>query len=107
MGIIICTTCTGTSEVTEIAQICVQTTPNYTINCPENTDEKAKQIIDKYIISNNTDISNITRTELRQDEKRVVESYQIQMPFAKFSVSFDNQKFDWIVCGKNLLVEER
>lgn len=28
------------------------------------------------------------------------------MPFAKFSVSFDNQKFDWIVCGKNLLVEE-
>lgn len=106
MGIIICTTCTGTSEVTEIAQICVQTTPNYAISYPENTDEKAKQIIDKYIISNNTDISNITRTELRQDEKRVVESYQNQMPFAKFSVSFDNQKFDWIVCGKNLLVEE-
>ena len=103
---ITCTTCNGTSEVTEIAQICVQTTPNYAISCPENTDEKAKQIIDKYIISNNTDISNITRTELRQDEKRVVESYQIQMPFAKFSVSFDDKKFDWVVCGKNLLVEE-
>lgn len=103
---IICSTCMGKCEITEIAQICVQTTPSYTISCPENTDEKARQIIDKYIISNNTDISNITRTELRQDEKRVVENYQIQMPFAKFSVSFDDKKFDWVVCGKNLQVEE-
>ncbi len=67
-GIVTCTTCDDASEVTQIAKICVTTTPKYTINYLENADDKIKQIIDKYITSNNADISNTTRAELMADE---------------------------------------
>lgn len=74
----------------------------------DNADEPIKSIIGKNnSIYDIVDIANITRTELRQDEnaKRVVEIYQISVPFAKFNVSFGGQKFAWLVYGKNLSVE--
>ena len=102
-----CETCRGTNKITKIAQICVTTTPKYAQSYQDGIDEKIKAFIEKHITQNIAEIANITRTELRQDEKerRVVEIYQIQVPFAKFNLTFDNQKIAWLVCGKNLQVE--
>ena len=102
-----CKTCNGTNKIVEIAQIQLTTTPTYTQSYADNVDEKLKQIIENTLQNGIADIANITRTELRQDEseKRVVEIYQIQMPCAKFNVSFGDKKFTWLVYGKNLQVE--
>ena len=105
--IIICKACRGTNKITQIAQICVTTTPKYAKSYQEGIEEKIKAFIDKYEPQKLADIANITRTELRQDEKErcVVEIYQIQMPFAKFNVAFNGKKFAWLICGKNLQIE--
>ena len=68
---------------------------------------KIKAFIDKYEPQKLADIANTTRTELRQDEKErcVVEIYEIKVPFVKFNVAFNGEKFAWLVCGKNLQVE--
>ena len=102
-----CKACRGTNKITQIAQICVTTTPKYAKSYQEGIEEKIKAFIDKYEPQKLADIANITRTELRQDEKErcVVEIYQIQMPFAKFNVAFNGKKFAWLICGKDLQIE--
>lgn len=99
-----CKTCNGTNKIIEIAQIQLSTTPKYTQSYADNVDELVKQAFEKHNIEA---IANVTRTELRLDEsqKRIVETYQAQIPFAKFNVSFSGKKFAWLVYGKNLNVQ--
>lgn len=92
------------TKIIEIAQIQLSTTPTYTQSYAYNVDELVKQAFEKHNIES---IANVTRTELRLDEsqKRIVETYQAQIPFAKFNVSFSGKKFAWLVYGKNLNVQ--
>lgn len=105
--IVRCSTCEGEGKATKIAQIQIHSTATYTTSYPKNTDEKFKSIIKKYQASEIENIANITRT-ISQDENKkcVIENYQIQIPFARFNLLFNKQKFTWLIYGKNMQIAE-
>lgn len=107
--IIKCKICEGTNKITQVAKISIMTTPKYTQSHAGNVDEQSKQIIEKCVKNDEIyEVANIVRTELKKDEKQkcLVETYQIQVPFAKFNLSFEDKTFAWLIYGKNLESKE-
>lgn len=93
-----CETCKGTNNIIEIANIKATITGNDTsLSFPDDIDEQMKQIIE-----NNPDgiWGKETRT-LTYDEKqkRVVETYQIQVPFARYNITLNDEKFACLTLG--------
>lgn len=93
-----CKTCKGTNNIIEIANIRATITENDTsLSFPDNIDEQIKQIIE-----NNPDgiWGKETRT-LTYDEKQkcVVEAYQIQVPFARYNIALNDEKFACLTLG--------
>lgn len=89
--IVTCKTCEGTNKVTQVAQIGVWMQTNYKEIFPSNVNEKQKKIIKKYQKNEIADMANVTR-EIKQEENRVIEIYQIQVPYAKFNLLFNDKK---------------
>lgn len=104
--ILICDSCDGSGSVTDIAEICIQTTPKYNITYPSNTSEQIKDIIQSNMIVGIKNIANINRVDIKVDNenKKVIESYKIQVPFAAFNLTFNDKQFDYIIYGKNLQI---
>lgn len=104
--ILICDSCDGSGSVTDIADICIQTTPKYNITYPSNTSEQIKDIIQANMIAGIKNIANINRVDIQIDNenKKVIEIYKIQVPFASFNLTFNDKQFDYIIYGKNLQI---
>ena len=104
--ILICGSCDGSGSVTDIAEICIQTTPKYNIIYPSNTSEQIKDIIQSNMIVGIKNIANINRVDIQIDNenKKVIEVYKIQVPFASFNLTFNDKQFDYIIYGKNLQI---
>lgn len=104
--ILICGSCDGSGSVTDIAEICIQTTPKYNITYSSNTSEQIKDIIQANMVEGIRDIANINRVDIKVDNenKKVIESYKIQVPFAAFNLTFNDKQFDYIIYGKNLQI---
>lgn len=104
--ILICDSCDGSGSVTDIAEICIQTTPKYNITYPSNTSEQIKNIIQANMVVGVKNIANINRVDIQIDNenKKVIELYKIQVPFAAFNLTFNDKQFDYIIYGKNLQI---
>ena len=106
--ILICDSCDGSGSVTDIAEICIQTTPKYNITYPSNTSEQVKSIIQSNMVANIKNIANATRLDIKVDDgaKKVIENYKIQVPFATFHLTFNDKRFEYTIYGKNLQIEK-
>lgn len=96
--IVTCEACGGTNKVTEVAQIGVWVQTNYKEIFPSNVNEEQKEIIKKYQKNELFNIANVTK-EIKQEENSVVEIYQIQVPYAKFNLLFNDKKIAWSIFG--------
>lgn len=96
--IVTCKTCKGTNKVTQVAQIGVWVQTNYKEIFPSNASEEQKEIIKKYQKNEIANMANVTK-EIKQEENRVVEIYQIQVPYAKFNLLFNDKKIAWSIFG--------
>lgn len=106
--ILICGSCDGSGSVTDIAEICIQTTPKYNITYPSDINEQVKNIIQSNMVVGIKDIADINRVDIKIDNenKKVIEVYKIQVPFAMFNLTFNDKQFDYIIYGKNLQIEK-
>ena len=106
--ILICDSCDGSGSVTDMADICVQTTPKYNITFLKDTSEQVKSIIQSNMVENIKNIANVARVVIRQDDssKKVIENYKIQVPFATFHLTFNDKQFEYTIYGKNLQIEK-
>lgn len=68
--ILICDSCDGSGSVTDIAEICIQTTPKYNITYPSNTSEQIKNIIQANMVVGIKNIANINRVDIKIDNEK-------------------------------------
>lgn len=108
-----CENCNATGFLTEVCQILMVTNPQYKIIYPNNIDSGIKEAIERHC--NNginypylNSITNISRESLKQSssKKYVWEKYNAKIPFAKFSILFDDKKFTWFIYGTDLQIYE-
>ena len=101
-----CETCSGKGIATTIARVCVNVEPSYKIIYPENINQKIKNAIKRYEITELNSIARLKRETIQHDttQKIVTEIYNAEIPFASFNVIYNDKKFTWLVCGTNLQV---
>lgn len=106
-----CENCNATGFLTEVCQILMVTNPQYKIIYPNDIDSGIKEAIERHC--NNginypylNSITNISRESLKQSssKKYVWEKYNAKIPFAKFSILFDDKKFAWFIYGTDLRI---
>lgn len=106
-----CWKCDATGFFTEVCQILMITNPQYKIIYPNDIDSGIKEAIERHC--NNginypylNSITNISRESLKQSssKKYVWEKYNAKIPFAKFSILFDDKKFAWFIYGTDLRI---
>lgn len=97
--IVTCKTCEGTNKVTQVAQIGVWVLTNYKEIFPSNVNEEQKEIIKEYQKNEISNVANVTKIKQEEKENRVIEIYQIQVPYAKFNLLFNDKKIAWSIFG--------
>lgn len=97
--IVTCETCEGTNKVTQVAQISVWMQTDYKEIFPSNVNEEQKEIIKEYKKNEISNVANVTKIKQEEKENRVIEIYQIQVPYAKFNLLFNDKKIAWSIFG--------
>lgn len=112
-----CANCNTTGILTEVGRILMVTHTQYKAIYHDDFDNTLKEAIEKYCYNRILNyysyakldkITNIERESIKQSssKKYVLEKYNIKIPFAKFSILFDDKKFVWFIYGTDLQIYE-
>lgn len=108
-----CENCNATGVLTEVGEIKMLTYPQYKAIYPDNIDNEIKEVIEKHCDGGSKypqlgKITKIERESLKQStsKKYVWEKYNATIPYAKFSISYNDEKFAWFIYGTNLQIYE-
>ena len=107
-----CENCNATGILTEVGRIVMVTHASYKAIYPNDIDSMIKEAVEKYCHNYSyaklDKLTNIERESIKQSnsKKYVWEKYNIKIPFAKFSILFDDKKFTWFIYGTDLQIYE-
>lgn len=102
-----CTDCNGEGHLVDTAVFEFRDEPLYYIS--SKIDNRAEKALSR-IGAENFDII-VSKIELKSfkdkfDEREIIKTYKLNVPFAKFNLTINDEKYQWFVYGKTIQVYE-
>lgn len=102
-GEVNCSTCKGTSFLTEICTVFVNFTPNYElVVLKEDTEEKIIYALEKALLYNLEKYGEIKLLKRELKENGIYEKYNAKVPFARITSVLKDEEVPWLVYGKEI-----
>ena len=105
-----CSDCNGEGGLIATAVFEFKDEQLYYINSINSkVDDKIKKALDKIGAENFAIIANeITAINFKENhkEREAIKDYKVNVPFAKFNITINGKKYQWLVFGKNIQIDE-